>query len=72
MKFILDSKIEVGTKVKHSHTKECGIVVHSWYDKEYNWYDNYVLFFGKEFPEKSLKKDTYVLRYLNSSLEIVE
>jgi hypothetical protein len=59
-----------GQRVKHRGTGEVGIVVHAWADAAGDT-DAYVAFFGEEFPEGAPEAKPYVLRYFESSLEVL-
>jgi hypothetical protein len=59
-----------GQRVKHRDTGEVGIVVHAWKDAD-GTIDAYVAFFGEEFPEGAPAEKPYVLRYLESTLEVL-
>jgi len=56
-------------RVKLSATGEVGIVIYSWFNDEIDGEDNYVAFFGAEFPTGQPSERPYVLRYSSSSLE---
>lgn len=64
--------IGVGVRVRLSDAGEVGIVVHSWHSAEIGGQDNYVAFFGQEFPSGAPSKPPYVLRYASTSLESIE
>ena len=64
--------MEPGTRVRLSDTGEVGIVVHSWYNDEIDAEDNYVVFFGAEFPNGQPARIPYVLRYATPGLEILD
>lgn len=64
------SKFSAGDKVMlQGSEKECGVVVHCWYDSEMCVFDYYVAFFGSAFPEGKPDRIPYVLRYFETSLE---
>ncbi len=70
-----DEQLLPGQKVVYSGTgkKECGVVVHSWFDDKTQSFDCYVAFFGDSFPEDNEPKEKpYILRYLCSTLDKVE
>ena len=64
--------IEVGDKVKLLSTGEVGIVVHTWHDEELDTQNNYIAFFGEEFPDGKPIEIPYVLKYISGSLQILE
>jgi len=61
---------EPGTKVKLMGSDEVGVVVCGWEDP-HGGYDYYIAFFGDSFPKGSPDTKPYVLRYFETSLEIV-
>jgi hypothetical protein len=61
-----------GTRVRLSATGEVGIVVYSWCNDEISAEDNYVAFFGTEFPGGPPACIPYVLRYATTSLEVID
>ena len=62
--------LQPGQRVKHRSTGEVGIVVCAWRD-EFGAVDAYVAFFGKSFPEGAPSDKPYLLRYYESSLEVL-
>jgi len=73
----VDELLKPGTKVKRQNSDgtdepEFGVIVHSWWDAENHWVDNYVAFFGNAFPESEPQRKPYILRYLSSSLTIIK
>ena len=62
--------IEPGTRVKLTLTGEYGMVTHCWYND--GFFDCYVAFYGRYFPDKETKCKPYILRYGAVSLEIIE
>lgn len=64
--------LEIGTKVRFADSGEVGIVVWTWHDEFLDTQDCYVAFVGTEFPTGKPLEPPYVLRYLASSLEVVE
>ena len=67
-----DQPIPVGTRVRLKGTREAGVVIHHWHDKELDCFDYYIAFFGKRFTKGKPARIPYVLRYLGSSLDIVD
>jgi hypothetical protein len=63
--------VKPGTRVRHPGTGEVGIVVHSWHDQDIDAEDNYIAFFGREFPDAEPDRIPYILRYATVGLEIV-
>ena len=63
--------MEKGTHVRHPDTGEVGIVVHSWHNDEIDAEDNYIVFFGTEFPNGAPSQVPYVLRYATPGLEVL-
>ncbi len=64
--------ISVGDKVRRPSSGEVGIVIHTWPNDEMQCTDCYVAFFGQTFPVGKPHEIPYVLRYLATSLELVE
>jgi hypothetical protein len=64
--------LEPGTRVRLPETGEVGIVIYSWHNEEINAEDNYVVFFGTEFPEAQPTQIPYVLRYATPGLEVLD
>lgn len=60
-----------GQRVKHRSTGEVGVVVYAWFD-ESSVVDVYVAFFGDCFPKGEPSTKPYLLRYYESSLEVLE
>ncbi len=67
----MEMKFQLGARVKHCDTGECGIVVSSWHDEQLDIEDYYVAFFGESFPIGKPEVIPYVLRYSQISLEAV-
>lgn len=65
----MDMNFQLGDRVKHIGTGECGIIVSTWRDEELDIEDCYVAFFGETFPTGKPETIPYVLRYSQSSLE---
>ncbi len=66
--------LKPGTRVILRQSEERGIVLHTWIDPETLDNDCYVAFFGKQWPEEQQyiqPNKPYVLRYFESSLEVV-
>ena len=61
-----------GQHVKLRATGEVGVVVHAWLHDELGEIDVYVAFFGSNFPVGEPLDPPYVLRYLESSLDVVD
>jgi hypothetical protein len=61
-----------GQRVRLKSTGEVGIVVHTWLDKFLCATDCYVAFFGHAIPEGKPVAKPYILRYLDSSLELLD
>jgi hypothetical protein len=55
-----------GSKTRLS--KEIGVIVCRWFDKELDGNDYYIAFFGSRKPKGKPKKIPYVLRYAETSL----
>ena len=51
---------------------EYGVIVHAWWDDEFQAIDCYVAFFGLEVPVGKPAEKPYVLRYFLSSLTFVD
>jgi hypothetical protein len=62
-----EERFSIGDRVQLRSTGEVGIVVWTW-DDEAVGVDNYVAFFGSEYPEGAPEEKPYVLRYASSSL----
>jgi hypothetical protein len=60
-----------GQRVKHRGTGEVGVVVCAWRDASGD-VDAYVAFLGQAFPEGEPSNKPYLLRYYESSLEVLE
>lgn len=52
--------------------REVGIVVCCWTDEELDTQDNYVAFFGDSFPKDKPDSMPYILRYLSTSLTLID
>jgi hypothetical protein len=61
--------MKIGDKVRLTSTGEVGVVVWMW-KNEQDIMDCYVAFFGDTFPE-GIPEQPYVLRYYESSLEVI-
>jgi hypothetical protein len=63
-----------GDRVRYrgSDEAEHGVVVHTWTDDATAATDCHVAFYGTTFPEGRPRSKPYVLRYLASSLEVVD
>jgi hypothetical protein len=59
-----------GQRVKHRDTGEVGIVVHAWTGAD-GVVDAYVALFGEAFPVGAPVEKPYVLRYFESTLEVL-
>jgi hypothetical protein len=62
--------LHIGQRVRHRETGEVGIVVHTWVDARGD-IDAYVALFGEAVPEGAPTEKPYVLRYFESSLEVL-
>ena len=58
-------------KVRLTSTGEVGVVVWTWRD-QHGDADAYVAFFGEAFPNGAPAERPYILRYCDSSLEVLE
>ena len=65
-------KLKPGIKVRLVSTGEVGVVVHTWKDEIMDSIDCHVAFYGNNFPQGKPKEPPYVLRYLESSLEVID
>jgi hypothetical protein len=65
-----------GTAVRYDGLQkggpEYGVVVHCWFEDEIGAYDCYVAFFGNELPTRKPAEKPYILRYLSTSLNVVD
>jgi hypothetical protein len=51
---------------------EYGVVVHCWLNEEIDAHDCYVAFFGDALPSGKPNKIPYILRYLSTSLRVLD
>lgn len=65
--------LKIGQRVKYRGTgnDEVGIVVWVWSDKLGDM-DTYVAFFGDSYPEGEPSRSPYVLRYYETSLDVID
>jgi hypothetical protein len=67
----MKNQLHIGQKVRHPSTREVGVVVWLWESNEYGDVDAYIAFFGSQFPTGIPNEKPYVLRYYESSLEVL-
>jgi hypothetical protein len=71
-----DRYLPAGTRVRlalgSDRGPEYGIIVHCWMNEEVRSYDCYVAFFGANFPDGKPSEPPYLLRYLSTSLVVIE
>jgi hypothetical protein len=65
-------ELVIGHRVRLIPTGEVGIVVWIWPSEEADFNDTYVTFFGQEFPSSAPHRIPYVLRYAETSLELLD
>lgn len=65
-----------GTRVRldaaEEGISEYGVVVHCWLNDDVHAYDCYIAFFGNQMPTGKPNKIPYVLRYLSTSLTVLD
>ena len=69
------NKYNIGDKVQlvtEENPREVGIVVNYWFDNDMRCFDYHVAFFGENFPEGKPKEVPYILRYLETSLDVFD
>ncbi len=67
----MEKLLPIGQKVRLKSTNEVGIVVWSWKCKVMG-IDNYIAFFGDQFPTNTKIEKPYILRYASCSLELIK
>jgi hypothetical protein len=51
---------------------EYGVVVHCWFDEDFDFYDCYIAFFGDQQPSGKPTDRPYILRYASTSLVVLD
>jgi hypothetical protein len=65
--------LKIGQRVKYRGTgkDEVGVVVWTWPDADGDM-DTYVAFFGASYPDGEPARSPYILRYYETSLEVID
>ena len=73
---IVGEFLPAGTRVRYDGLvdggPEYGIVVYCWLDREFDFYDCHIAFYGAALPDGPPSEKPYVLRYASTSLVVLD